>query len=288
MVQLILAAILWGTITVSVGIIYQLGESNALSIGFWRMFFSLPLLLGLMHYRLGRKAWQIPRKDMPILALIGVAMAGYQITLFAAIPMVGVTVAVLITLCVPPVLVALVSIPLFKERITGRLLAVLVLALLGTFLLTSGGDGGEAASSQRWLGILLAFGAACCYSSIVLAGRWLRGSYTPVHSLALSFSFATVLLLPFALLTGLDVSYDWRAWSLLLYLGIVTTGIGYILFMQGLQRVSATVGSVITLLEPLVASLLAALLLQEHITWMMGVGALLLISAVILLSQDRK
>lgn len=288
MLPLILAAIIWGTITVSVGIIYQLGESNALSIGFWRLLFSLPLLLGLMHYRLGRKAWQIPRKDMPILALIGVAMAGYQITLFAAIPLVGVTVAVLITLCVPPVLVALVSIPLFKERITGRLVAVLVLALLGTFLLTSSGDGGGGGSSQRWLGILLAFGAACCYSSIVLAGRWLRGSYTPVHSLALSFSFATVLLLPFALLTGLDVSYDWRGWSLLLYLGIVTTGIGYILFMQGLQRVSATVGSVITLLEPLVASLLAALLLRETITWLMGVGALLLIVAVLLLSQDRK
>ncbi|HSE92494.1 MAG TPA: EamA family transporter, partial [Methylomirabilota bacterium] len=71
----------------------------------------------------------------------------------------------------------------------------------------------------------------------------------------------------------------------LLYLGAVTTAGAYALYAAGLRMVPASVAGVVTLLEPLTATLLAVLVFGERLGLTGAIGAALLLSAIALLSR---
>jgi drug/metabolite transporter, DME family len=116
MLMILLAAVMWGTVGVATKGIYGLAATNALSIGFFRLAFAMPALLLACWVALGRRAFHIARRDLVVMMLIGIAMALYQVCYFAAIARVGVAIAVLVTLCTAPVMVALLSALFLRER----------------------------------------------------------------------------------------------------------------------------------------------------------------------------
>ena len=100
-----LAATAWGTVGVATKAIYGMTVTNALSIGFFRLALSLPILLLLGWLTLGRRLFWVGRKDLGWMLLMGGLTAIYQVCFFAAIARTNVTIATLITLCTAPVLV---------------------------------------------------------------------------------------------------------------------------------------------------------------------------------------
>jgi DME family drug/metabolite transporter len=66
----------------------------------------------------------------------------------------------------------------------------------------------------------------------------------------------------------------------LLYLGAVPTALAYPMFFAGLATVPATIASVITLLEPVTAAVIAVGLLGERLTASAVAGAIVLLTAV--------
>jgi uncharacterized membrane protein len=129
-----LAAILWGTVGVVVKSLYESTVLSPIIVGFYRLALSVPALLLALSF-LGKKAFQVKRRDVPIIALLGAMLAIYQLCYFAAIPRVGVAIATLITLCSAPVIVALSSVIFLKERLGRNVITALVMAVVGTFLL---------------------------------------------------------------------------------------------------------------------------------------------------------
>lgn len=285
LLPIVCAALLWGTIGVATQAIYRVSETNALSIGFYRLAFAVPVLLALGQHLLGGRLLAIARRDLPAMLTIGGMMALYQVCLFSAIPLVGVSVAVLVTLCVAPVLVALGAAALFGERLTGRVLLALLLALGGTALLVAPGQAGAGASGLK--GVLFALGSALGYATLALCSRSLAARYHPVQPLLVGFGAGALLLLPFALLAGATLHFPAAGWGLLVYLGVVPTALAYILFLAGMRHVSATAASVITLLEPLTAAGLAWLLFGERLSSLGLLGAALLLGAIGLLSRRQ-
>ncbi len=277
-----LAALLWGTIGVATRTIYELTDTNAISIGFFRLAFSVPALAVACWYTLGRTALRIIPADLRWMGLIGVAMATYQVCYFAAIARVGVTVAVLIALCTAPVMVAVLSAMLLHERLTQRILLALGCALVGTTLLV-GMPAELEAQHQTLIGALLAFGAALSYSTVTLCSRMLAGRYHPLQPITVGFGIGAIMLLPVALATGLVLSYPLAGWALLLHLGLIPTALGYVLFLAGLRHTPATSASIVTLLEPLTSAVLAWLLFAERLGPLGLIGALLLTGAMLLL-----
>ncbi|MDX2270802.1 MAG: EamA family transporter [Cyanobacteriota bacterium] len=282
---LVLPALLWGTVGVSIRWLYGLADTNALSIGFWRMGIAAPLLLGSAYWLVGKRFWQVQGSHLWLMLLHGGMMALYQVCTFAAIGRVGVAVAILLALCLAPVVVAILSSFWLRERLTATVAMAGGLAVLGSALLvnvppTSLHLGGEFA-----LGVGLACAAAFCYAVVVLVSRLLAQHYHPLHTLSISFSLSAVILLPFALATQLVVSYSPLGWGVLVYLGVITTVVAYGLFLSGIRYATATVASVVTLLEPLMATLLAWLFFAEQLSQKGWIGALLLLLAVVLLYQ---
>jgi DME family drug/metabolite transporter len=87
-----------------------------------------------------------------------------------------------------------------------------------------------------------------------------------------------------ALGTGITFRPSVEATLLIGYLGVGPTAVAYLLFFSGVSRVGATSAAVLTLVEPLTATVLAALLLDEAMTAGKVAGGVALIAAVGLLA----
>lgn len=274
-----LAALTWGTIGLAVAALYRLSAPDPLSVGFYRLALSVPVLFALSRFYAGPGFWRVRRADRWRLALMGAGFASYQLCYFAAIPYLGVAAAVLINICSAPVIVVLLSGLFLGERLTWVVGLALAGALTGAALLVGGSP--EAASTRDLLlGAALALGAGFSYSVVALMGRAVAAHYHPVQPVALAFAFGALLLVPVVVVRGLAWQFPLASWGLLVYLGLVPTALGYGLYLRGLRTTTATVAAVVGLLEPLISTVLAVLLLGERLSPNSVIGGALLLASV--------
>jgi DME family drug/metabolite transporter len=283
---IVLSAVLWGTVGVAVKAIYGLSDTNPLSIGFLRLAISVPALFIAGRLVLGERMFRVARRDGALMLLLGVTIALYQVCYFGAIARVGVAIAVLVTLCTAPVIVALLSLWLFREKLTSKLMLALAFALLGTVLLVGIQPNSAGGQANTATGVLLALLSAFGYAVVTLCSRLIAGRYHPLQSLTIGFGTGALILLPFALLNGFVLSYPVSGWVLLLFLGLVPTVLAYVLFLEGIRHTTATAASITTLLEPLTSTLLAWLFFKEQLGVFGLLGAMLLLGAIVLLFRN--
>lgn len=280
------ASTLWGTTGVTTQVLYNLSDTNALTLAFLRLAIAGVVLCVFCWRLLGLRMWRMQRRDTLLMLLMGVMQALFQFGYLAAIPECGVTIATLVALCVAPVIVVLYAALFMHERITIKILLALLSALAGTVLLT-GGPTGHETSGNLLLGVFLALLSAAGYAGVILAGRTLSGRCHPLQINTISFSMGAILLLAGALSTHLVLSYSMSGWLLVLYLGFIPTALAYMLFQSGLRSTSATLTSILTLCEPLTATVLAWLLFGERLNALGILGALLLFGTLLLLAQGN-
>lgn len=279
---ILLSGVLWGTVGSTSKILYGISSTTPLSVGFFRLAFSVPVLLTVCWLSRRDKMLAVPRHDLALMFLNGLVTALYQLFYLAAVERAGVAVATLITLCTAPVIVALFSILVSKERPSIYVLLALTGALTGTAILIgfqeSSGD-----VSGSLTGKLLALGSALGYAIITLTTRKLAGRYHPIQPIAISFTIGTAILLVFALFQGIVIDYTPVGWTLLIYLGVIPTALAYVLFIKGMSHTTATSASTATLIEPLTSTLLAWQLFGERFGPMGGIGVALLAGSLALL-----
>ncbi|GHO62302.1 membrane protein [Ktedonobacter sp. SOSP1-52] len=282
------ASISWGTVGIANQAMYTYGATNALSLTFLRLAIAAPLFFLVGWIRLGRRLFHIKPRDLCVMMLMGSLIALSQACYIAAIASAGVGVSTLIAICAAPVIIAVCSTLITRERLTLMTLIALVAALSGTILLigTRSHAGKEAVSP---VGIGLAFLSACGYAGFILCGRLLTNKYHPVQISAVAFGTGALMLLVCASATDLVLVYPAWGWLILLYLGSIPTALGYGLFQMGIRSLSATVASIVTMCEPLTAALLAWLLFREELgsLGLLGAGFLLGAMALILLVPTK-
>jgi DME family drug/metabolite transporter len=238
----------------------------------------MALLAGFSTPRTAR----LSRRDALLAALIGVLLALYQWCYFTAISYSGVTIATLVTLCTAPVIAALVAVPLAGERMSRAMVFALVLALIGTALLIGVQPNMQLAAATL-LGASFALGSAAGYALLTVCGRLLSEQAHTLLINRIAFPVGALLLLLIAIPNGLTMSYSLVGWGLLLYLGLIPTALAYALFFRGMRSTPATFATIITLIEPLTATVLASLLFQERLEPLgfLGGGLLLVALAVL-------
>lgn len=279
-----LGAIAWGTAGLAAKFLILNHGMTPLEIGAWRLLIAAPLLWMAMlwesrAYRFVFPGW----RSLIWILLFGFSLAGYQAAYFNAVDRTLVSTATLVAICTGPLLVAAVSALLLREPVGARTLLALGLSVVGVALVI--GIGGlEAISDSRYLvGNLLALGAAACYGGYTLIGKHLLRSLPPFRIAAAAFTAGAMFLLPFIVWPPSSM----MAWGLLLYLGVVPTGLAYLLYMVGLKWTSATRASIAALLEPLTASLSALWLLGEQLPTTGWLGAGLLLASLVLMTVPK-
>ncbi len=282
---IVLAAVLWGTIGVATRGLYATTSINALTISTMRLTIAAPLLLMLGWGKLRQRARTTRRRDWGLMLLSGALTAVYQSAYIASIAYAGVTITTLIAICTAPLLVSAFAIITGREPMRRSTGLALVLGLVGVVLVV-GLEPERALSQQAGIGVLLAFVSGLGYGIVILLGRSLTARVHPLHITGVSFSAGAVLLLLFTLVSGQFVlSNTPLSWLLLVYLGAVPTALSYSLFVSGMRSTPATVASIIALLDPVTAALLAALLFGERLTALGIIGAGLLLLALLVLSR---
>lgn len=282
------AAFLWGTGALVVNLLIARFGLSPQSISFWRFVVGAALLLALF----ARPA-HLPRlrAQAGLLLGAGACMALYVLCWFLGIARIGAAVPTLIALCLPPVLVTLVAVARGRETLDAPLALILLAALAGTALVVLR-HGGMAAGSPP--GVVAAGVAFSVASAVLYAGFTLVSGRL---SLALGAGPATMgLTVVAAAVMGLSAFHAPLAWpteippeAWLLYLGLVTAALALLAFSWGAARLSPTALTVATLVEPLTAVLLAALLLGEHLALSHWLGAALMLAAIAALgSRDAR
>ncbi len=284
LVLILMAALLWGTVGIATKAIYNTTDTNALSIGFVRLALATPALL-LACWTARSEMIQVRGRDLGLMLLIGLTMALYQLCFLAAIPLIGVAVTTLVTLCTAPAIIALLAALLLGESLTKRVIVALLAGITGTIVLSWADPSATNNQTATITGVALALVAALGYSIMTLCSRALAGRYHPLQPMTIGLGAGAAMLLPFALASGITLSYPATGWALLLYLGLIPTALAFVLFLTGMRHTTATVASIVTLLEPLTATLLAWVLFGERLGPWGLVGAALLLGAIATLYQ---
>lgn len=168
------------------------------------------------------------------------------------------------------------------EPLNSRKAVGLALAVGGVAALTVTGQTGLIQSGRPGLA------AGLTLAGVVVAafgGVWARRHAPARHVLDLAgpqFALGAVVLLPaMFVLEGPPTGISAAGWSLLLYLALAATLLPWLLYFWMLQRVGATTASLPTYLVTVIALAGGALLLDERVTPMIGVGAVLILAGVV-------
>ncbi|WP_095148182.1 DMT family transporter [Pseudomonas sp. Irchel s3a18] len=246
-----------------------------LDVVFWRCVFGAGTLLlicaGFGFLRPGI----LSRTTFLLAVLSGVAIVGNWVLLFASYSRASIAIGTAVYNVQPFMLVGLAALFL-GEKITAQKLFWLGVSFLGMLAIVSAhGEQGES-GSEYLLGIGLALGAALLYAFAALIIKRLTG--TPPHLIALIQVCTGVLLLaPWANLSALPQQPG--AWASLLTLGIVHTGVMYVLLYGAIQKLPTAMTGALSFIYPIAAIFVDWLAFGHQLELMQWIGVIAILLA---------
>jgi len=190
-----------------------------------------------------------------------------------------------------PILIALFSALLFKERLTLIKTIGILLSVTGAVLAISRGN--PASLLQGGLGWGEVFIGACVLSWVTfsLLGKTVMAGLSPLTSVTYSAAIgAAALFIPACydgLLQGL-MHYGWSAWIGVFYLGFFGTVLGFVWYYEGIQAIGPTKAGLFINFVPISAIILAFIILDEPLTISLIGGAVLVSTGVYLTNAEPK
>lgn len=252
--EMTVAMVISGTI----GWFVVMSGRPVLDVVFWRCVFGAVTLLAVCT-GMGLLRGRLPLRILGLAALGGVAIVLNWLLLFAAYSRASIGIATVVYNTQPFMLVGLGALFL-RERVTAGQLAWLGLAFAGMMLIVEGKPAAAVGGSDYLGGILLALAAAFFYALAAIVARRLAG--TPPHLIALVQVCVGILMLaPFADLARPPSGA--AQWTLLATVGVVHTGLMYILLYGALQRLPTHLVGALSFIYP-IAAVLVDLLAFGH------------------------
>lgn len=211
------------------------------------------------------------RADRLPLLLGGTALGLNWVALFEAYRLLNVSLATLIYYA-GPILVLLFSPLLFRERLTGRKIVSVCLVAVGLVCIS----GSIALGGMSTAGLLTAALSALFYGALIVFNKRIvhtGGLQTAALELDVAFVIVLIYMLPTAGLPhpkAADLPY-------VAFIGLVNTGLAYLLYFSGLQKLSAQSVALMSYADPVSALIFSVLLLGETMSPVQILGAVLII-----------
>jgi DME family drug/metabolite transporter len=276
---LVLAGLLWGTGGLTGTLLGKTAGLPPLSVAALRLLGGGLLIVVLLV--IPRRRWPQGRAAWIRVAVTGLLAALFQGAYFSAVSLTSVSLATLVTIGAMPVIVLAAELVLGRRRASLPAVVRTVLALAGLGLLVglpAGGFGTLAVLGSAGMALLASAG----FATLTLIGS------VPVPGLddetvtGLGFTVGGLVLLPLAAVSGLAFRPTFAALGWLAVLAIGPTAVAYTLYFRGLRGTPASTAALLSLLEPLTATLLSVLFLGNRLSPAGMAGAALLAAAVAL------
>ncbi|MBR2382392.1 MAG: DMT family transporter [Anaerotignum sp.] len=283
--ELIASMFIFGTIGIFVRHIPLPSSMIALVRGFVGAFFVL-LFVYLKKSKLDKKAI---KKNFVMLALSGAFIGINWILLFESYHYTTVATA---TLCyyMQPIFVILASPFLLKEKLTPKKVICVLVALIGMVFVSGVLQTGIHALSEA-KGILYGLGAACFYATVVLMNKKIT-DISAYDKTIMQLGMGAIVLSPYVMLTqdfgAATLSMTPSLWLLLLFVGLVHTGVAYALYFDSMKDLKAQTLAIFSYIDPIVAIILSALLLKESMGLYGVIGAVLVLGSTFISEMPEK
>ncbi|NDL59290.1 DMT family transporter [Phytoactinopolyspora mesophila] len=280
------AGLFWGTGGLAGALLAERSGIEALAVAGYRLLIGGGLITAWLVFSGGLRALRTGPAGRRRLLVIGVVAAVFQACYFAAVELISVSLATLVTLGSAPLLVIVGESMIGRRRPAGRMTAAAGVALAGLTLLVGGPGDTSSGSVAAGAALALVSGGGFAVMTM-LAARPVAG--LPVLPMTgLAFCLGGLVVLPAGIVAGnAAVELQPVNIALLVYLGLVPTALAYTLYFAGLRSVPTGVASLIALLEPLTAAVLGALVLGDRLGPVGISGAVLVGVAVILVSNGE-
>ena len=209
--------------------------------------------------------------------IAGFGQAMYGATFFAAVHETGVAVGTVVALGSAPILTGILSAALFRSLPSRKWMLATAIAIAGMSLIVLSGNDTKVSA----IGVLYALGAGLGYALFALASkRIVESGVASDVAMARVFGIAAVMLGPTLFFVNMDWVLTTGGISLGLWLGIVTVALAYWAYASGLARLEPRETTMITLAEPVVATVLGALVLDERPAALAWMGIVVVIVAL--------
>ena len=247
------------------------------------------LLLLVLVIKRDKLSTEAIKRNLGFLVVSGAFIGFNWILLFEAYQYTTVATA---TLCyyMAPVFVVLVSPFLFKERLTPLKALCVAVALAGMVFVSGIPQSGFGGISEL-KGILLGLGAATLYAIVVILNQYIK-DISAYDKTIMQLGTAAIAILPYTLLTEnfADITFTPVAVCMLFFVGIVHTGIAYTLYFGSMSGLKTQTIALFSYIDPVVAIILSAVILQENIGLWGVIGAVMVLGSTMVseLFGDKK
>ena len=217
------------------------------------------------------------KRNLTILAASGACIGFNWILLFEAYRYTTVATATL-AYYMAPIFVIMASPFVLKERLTATKGLCVAMALTGMVLVSgvvqSGMDGVD------FTGILCGVGAASLYATVILLNKFIK-NISAYDMTIMQLGLAALVLLPYTMVTENfgALSPDTNSLLLLAVVGVIHTGFTYAMYFSSIQGLKAQTVAIFSYIDPIVAIILSAVLLNESMDVYSMVGAVLVLGS---------
>ncbi|MCI3150090.1 EamA family transporter [Bacillus cereus] len=281
---LILASSIWGGMYVVVKVLVSVIPPLELV---WLRYLVAIVALLIIGF-VTKQKWRIEKRYFLIIIAIGVI--GYAISIVTqetGTMLSSAQMGAIITSSTPAFMVVFAWL-ILKERLTFKKGISVCLATIGVIIIVGIGD----LNMSNMLGGISLLIAALTWALMSVLVKRLPSDYSQIVVTTYSTLVALIVLTPFVLprLHAIDVSQLTRPtiWGGLLYLGIISTAVAFLLWNRGLQMLNASSGGLFFFFQPVVGTLLGWLILGEKIGVTFWIGSALILIGVLLVIREKQ
>ncbi|EON71886.1 DMT family transporter [Lysinibacillus sphaericus] len=278
-----LAASIWGAMYVVVKVVVDVVPPLELV---WIRYVIAVMVLAIVGLCM-KQSWKIAKKDWLIIFLVGligntISIVTQEIGTMLSTAQMG----AMITATTPAFMVVFARF-ILKEKITIKKCISILLATFGVVIIVGNG---QIDGTQQLGGFSLLI-AALSWALMSVLVKKVPGHYSQIVFTTYSAMIAVILLTPFVLpkLNDLNLSSLLQPTISggLLYLGVISTAGGFLLWNKGLQLMNASSGGLFFFFQPIVGTFLGWLLLGETIGMSFWFGTILIFSGVFIVIKDE-
>jgi len=223
--------------------------------------------------------------------LIGaVGVFVYPLAFYSSMSLAGVAIGNVVSLGTGPVFAALLEWIVERRRLTLRWALCTAVAIVGVILLALGSHRDDAPqATSPLLGIGLGVAAGLAYALYTYASSRAIGTGQPSRAvMGGMFGLGAIALLPVLLVFGAPLLQSTTTVGIAAYLALGPMFVAYLLFGVGMRTLRSSTATTITLLEPVVATILAVLVVGERLELLGWAGLILILGAVTVLATARQ
>ncbi|MCO6553338.1 MAG: EamA family transporter [Gilliamella sp.] len=222
-------------------------------------------------------------KHVHLLIVGAIAVMIYPLAFYSSMRLSGVTIGTVVSIGSAPILSALIEYISRDFRLTKQWVIGAAFGILGMILLAFSEDNSTTTQYEHTtIGILLGLIAGFTYALYSWSARqlMLKGISTK-SAMGATFGFGGILLIPVMLLTGTALFDSLTNIAVCIYIALIPMFMGYLCYGYGLSKISASSAITISLLEPVIAAILAMLIIAEKISLVGWVGIILVFLCLI-------